>query len=343
MKVAINGFGRIGRNIFRQYLADKCPKAGKNAFSNLEIVAINDLTSTDMLAHLLQHDSVHGKLPIEVTAGENKIQIGDMSVSVTAERNPEALPWKEKGVDVVFECTGIFTKREHASKHLEAGAKKVLISAPAPDPDFTLAYGINSEQYNPSEHSIISNASCTTNCLSPVAKVLLENFGIKRGTMTTIHAFTNDQSILDLPHKDMRRARAASMSMIPTTTGAAKAVGLVLPELKGKVDGFAVRVPTPDVSLVDFVAEVEKSVTKEEVNTALRKASEGALKGVLGYTDAPLVSIDYTGDSHSSIVDGLCTMVIGDNLVKVVAWYDNEMGFSTRMLDVGSMIAEKGV
>lgn len=251
------------------------------------------------------------------------------------------MPWSSVGAAIVLECTGIFTTKEKAQLHLQAGAKKVIISAPATDPDLTLAYGVNHTEYNPSEHSIISNASCTTNCLAPVAKVLHENFGIVKGTMTTIHSFTNDQQILDLPHKDLRRARAASMSMIPTTTGAAKAVGLVIPELKGKVDGFAIRVPTPDVSVVDFVAELNQDVTVEDLNRSLKNASENALKGILGFSTEPLVSIDYTGDTHSSIVDSLCTMVIQKRMAKVVAWYDNEMGFSARMCDVSELIASK--
>lgn len=335
MKIAINGFGRIGRIVFRHFLKNR------ESFPNLEIVAINDLTNGETLAHLLQYDSVHGKLTNAVTYQDNHLTVGDTSVKILAEREPANLPWGSLGVDLVLECTGVFTKREAAQKHIEAGAKKVLISAPSPDPDLTLAYGVNTESYVDSEHNIISCASCTTNCLAPVAKVLDENFGIVRGTMTTIHAYTNDQRILDLPHKDLRRARAAGLSLIPTTTGAAKAVGLVLPNLKGKVDGFAVRVPTPDASLVDFVVELNDSVTKEQVNAAMKSASEGALSGILGYSEEPLVSVDYIGNTNSSIVDAISTMVIGGTLVKVVAWYDNEMGFSSRMLDVSRLIAEK--
>lgn len=335
MKIAINGFGRIGRIVFRHFLKNR------ESFPNLEIVAINDLTNGETLAHLLQYDSVHGKLTDAVMYQDNYLTVGDTSVKILAEREPANLPWGSLGVDLVLECTGVFTKREAAQKHIEAGAKKVLISAPSPDPDLTLAYGVNTESYVDSEHNIISCASCTTNCLAPVAKVLDENFGIVRGTMTTIHAYTNDQRILDLPHKDLRRARAAALSLIPTTTGAAKAVGLVLPNLKGKVDGFAVRVPTPDASLVDFVVELKDSVTKEQVNTAMKSASEGPLSGILGYSEEPLVSVDYIGNTNSSVVDAISTMVIGGSLVKVVAWYDNEMGFSSRMLDVSRLIAEK--
>ncbi|MCI5065807.1 type I glyceraldehyde-3-phosphate dehydrogenase [bacterium] len=339
MKIAINGFGRIGRNVFRHFVTHQ------EAYPLLEIVAINDLTSAETLAHLLKYDSVHGKLPAKVSFEDKLLRVepesgNPIEVQVIAERDPEKLPWSEHGVDLVLECTGIFRKHEAASKHLSAGAQKVLISAPSPDPDLTLAFGVNSEDYRSGEHHIVSCASCTTNCLAPVAKVLDEHFGIVRGTMTTVHAYTNDQMILDLPHSDLRRARAAALSLIPTTTGAAKAVGLVLPQLKGKVDGFAIRVPTPDASLVDFVVEVSKETTSETVNSALREAANGSLKGVLGYSDEPLVSVDYIGNPHSSIVDGLSTMVIGDSLVKVVAWYDNEMGFSVRMLDVSTLMAQ---
>jgi glyceraldehyde 3-phosphate dehydrogenase len=332
--IAINGFGRIGRNILRQLYTNKK--------SNLvNVVAINDLTDPNTLAHLLKYDSVHGRFPGTVEAGDQAIIVNGQTIKIFAERDPAKLPWGSIGAQVVLECTGIFTARDKAQLHLQAGAKKVIISAPATDPDLTLAFGVNHLAYNPQEHSIVSNASCTTNCLAPVAKVLHENFGVVKGTMTTIHSFTNDQQILDLPHKDLRRARAASMSMIPTTTGAAKAVGLVIPELKGKVDGFAIRVPTPDVSVVDFVAELNQDVTVEDLNRALKNASENALKGILGFSTEPLVSIDYTGDTHSSIVDSLCTMVIGKRMAKVVAWYDNEMGFSARMCDVTDMIASK--
>jgi glyceraldehyde 3-phosphate dehydrogenase len=331
--IAINGFGRIGRNIVRQLFTAKQSKA-------VNLVAINDLTDPATLAHLLKYDSVHGRFPGTVEAGDGCITINGQQVKVFAEKDPAKLPWGTVGASIVLECTGIFTKKDKAQLHLQAGAKKVLISAPAPDPDITLAFGVNHGDYKPAEHHIISNASCTTNCLAPVAKVLVENFGVVKGSMTTIHSYTNDQQILDLPHKDLRRARAANLSMIPTTTGAAKAVGLVIPALSGKVDGFAIRVPTPDVSVVDFVAELAQDVTVEEVNRALKNASENTLKGVLGFSEEPLVSIDYTGDTHSSIVDSLSTMVIQKRLAKVVAWYDNEMGFSARMCDVTEMIAK---
>ena len=331
--IGINGFGRIGRNILRQLFTTK-------KSSSIKVVAINDLTDPATLAHLLKYDSVHGRFPGTVEAGDGFITVNGQQIKVTAERDPAKLPWSQLGVSIVLECTGIFTTKEKASLHMQGGAKKVIISAPATDPDLTLAYGVNHTAYKPAEHNIISNASCTTNCLAPVAKVLNENFGIVRGTMTTIHSYTNDQQILDLPHKDLRRARAAGMSMIPTTTGAAKAVGLVIPELAGKVDGFAIRVPTPDVSVVDFVAELSQDVTVEELNRALKSASENTLKGVLGFSEEPLVSIDYTGDTHSSIVDSLSTMVVQKRMAKVVAWYDNEMGFSARMCDVTEMIAK---
>lgn len=331
--IAINGFGRIGRNIVRQLFTNKQSK-------HIKVVAINDLTDPLTLAHLLKYDSVHGRFPGTVEAGDGFITVNGQQIKVLAERDPAKLPWGALGASIVLECTGLFTQKEKAKLHMQGGAKKVLISAPAPDPDITLAYGVNHSTYRPTEHHIISNASCTTNCLAPVAKVLVENFGIVRGSMTTIHSYTNDQQILDLPHKDLRRARAAGMSMIPTTTGAAKAVGLVIPELVGKVDGFAIRVPTPDVSVVDFVAELGRDVTTEELNRALQSASENALKGILGFSTEPLVSIDYVGDTHSAIVDSLSTMVVQKRLAKVVAWYDNEMGFSARMCDVAELIAK---
>jgi glyceraldehyde 3-phosphate dehydrogenase len=331
--IAINGFGRIGRNIVRQLFTNKQSQSVK-------LVAINDLTDPQTLAHLLKYDSVHGKFPGTVEAVDGGIVINGQNVKVFAERDPAKLPWGSVGAAVVLECTGIFTQRDKAALHLQGGAKKVIISAPAPDPDLTLAYGVNHTDYKAAEHHVISNASCTTNCLAPVAKVLVENFGIVKGSMTTVHSYTNDQQILDLPHKDLRRARAAALSMIPTTTGAAKAVGLVIPDLKGKVDGFAIRVPTPDVSVVDFVAELSQDVTVEDVNRALKSASENSLKGILGYSDEPLVSIDYVGNPHSSIVDSLSTMVIGKRMAKVVAWYDNEMGFSARMCDVTEMLVK---
>lgn len=333
VSIAINGFGRIGRNILRQLCTNHQSKLVK-------VVAINDLTDPVTLAHLLKYDSVHGRFPGTVEAGEGFINVNGQEIKVLAERDPAKLPWGAMGVSIVLECTGLFTKKDKAALHLQGGAKKVLISAPAPDPDITLAYGVNHTAYKPAEHHIISNASCTTNCLAPVAKVLVENFGIVRGTMTTVHSYTNDQQILDLPHKDLRRARAASLSMIPTTTGAAKAVGLVIPELSGKVDGFAIRVPTADVSVVDFVAELAHDTTAEEINRALKGASENSLKGILGFSNEPLVSIDYVGDTSSSTVDALSTMVVQKRLAKVVAWYDNEMGFSARMCDVTEMIAK---
>lgn len=332
-KIAINGFGRIGRNVLRQIIA-------QGQWDKLSLVAINDLTSAQTLAHLLKYDSVHGRFNGEVSCTDTSLTVNGKEIKIFAERDPSKLPWKELGVQVVLECTGIFRKHEQAQLHINAGAQKVIVSAPSPDPDATFVVGVNTDQYDAASHHIVSCASCTTNCLAPVAKVLLDSFGVVRGTMTTIHAYTNDQMILDLPHKDLRRARAAAMSMIPTTTGAAKAVGLVLPDLKGKVDGFAVRVPTADVSLVDFVAEVKSDTTVEAVNQALKQASEGPLKGILGYSDEPLVSVDYTGCVNSSTVDSLCTMVVGQRLVKVVSWYDNEMGFSARMVDLCEIMAK---
>lgn len=333
VNIAINGFGRIGRNVARQLFTTK-PSAA------VKLVAINDLTDANTLAHLFKYDSVHGVFPGEVKVVDNAISINGQIIKVIAEKDPAKLPWKDLGCQLVLECTGLFTNKDKASLHIQAGAKKVLISAPSADPDITLAYGVNTEMYKPAEHNIISNASCTTNCLAPVAKVLVENFGIEYGTMTTIHSYTNDQQILDLPHKDLRRARAAGMSMIPTTTGAAKAVGLVIPSLKGKVDGFAVRVPTPDVSVVDFVAQLSRETTAEEVNKAFRSASENSLKGILSVCDEPLVSVDFTGNTNSSIIDTAYTMVIQKKLAKVVAWYDNEMGFSARMIDVLDLLAK---
>lgn len=333
VKVGINGFGRIGRNVFRAALNNP----------NVEIVAVNDLTDAKMLAHLLKYDSVHGKLNVEVSTNGNNLVVNGTEIIVKAERDPANLGWGDLGIDVVVESTGRFTKREDAAKHLEAGAKKVIISAPASNEDITIVMGVNEDQYDPASHHVLSNASCTTNCLAPFAKVLHSQFGIKRGMMTTIHSYTNDQQILDLPHKDYRRARAAAENMIPTTTGAAKAVALVLPELKGKLNGMAVRVPTPNVSLVDLVAELEKEVTAEEVNAALKAAAEGELQGILQYSDEPLVSRDYNGDPHSSSVDGLSTMVMEGNMVKVISWYDNETGYSTRVVDLVDYIAKKGL
>lgn len=334
LKIGINGFGRIGRNILRQIYLQKLE-------NEVQIVGINDLTDAKTLAHLLKYDSIHGKMAGDITCAEKSLSVNGREIKISSEKDPAALPWKSLGADIVLECTGIFTKRESAAKHLTAGAKKVIISAPANDADLTLCFGVNEIAYDSAKHDIISNASCTTNCLAPVAKVLDENFGIIRGAMTTVHSYTNDQNVLDLPHKDLRRARAAALSMIPTTTGAAKAVGLVLPKLNGKIDGFAIRVPTPDVSVVDFVSELERDATAEEINRALKSASEKDLKGILGFSDEPLVSCDYIGNPHSSIVDGQCTMVVQKRMAKVVAWYDNEMGFSARMVDVARMMAKK--
>lgn len=324
VKVGINGFGRIGRNVFRVLLAD----------DNIEVVAINDLTDAGTLAHLLKYDSVHGICAAEIEAKEHSIVVNGSEINISAERDPANIPWDKKGVDVVLECTGLFTGRADAAKHLKGSVKKVLISAPAKEPDVTIVVGVNDSEYDPAKHNIISNASCTTNCLAPVAKVLNDTFGIKRGLMTTIHSYTNDQMILDLPHKDLRRARAAGLSMIPTTTGAAKAVSLVLPELKGKLDGMAIRVPTPNVSVVDLVIELEKETTVENLNAEIRKAAEGKMKGILQYCDEPLVSVDFNGNPHSSIFDAGTTSLIGGNMVKVLSWYDNEWGFSNRMVDL---------
>jgi glyceraldehyde 3-phosphate dehydrogenase len=324
VKVAINGFGRIGRNFFRA-----CKGHG-----DIEIVAVNDLTDSKTLAHLLKYDSVHGVFRAEVKPVEGAISVDGKEVKVLAVTAPEKLPWKDLGVEIVLESTGRFTDKASASKHLEAGAKWVIISAPAKEPDVTVCMGVNEDMLDPGKHRIISNASCTTNCLAPVAKVLHTEFGIQRGLMTTIHSYTNDQRILDLPHKDLRRARAAAMSMIPTTTGAARAVGLVLPELKGRLDGMAIRVPTPNVSVVDLVAELKKDATVEDINSALKKASEGPMKGVLLYTEEPVVSIDFNGNPHSSIVDSQLTRVIDGRMVKVIAWYDNEWGYSSRIRDL---------
>lgn len=332
VKVGINGFGRIGRTVFRA--------AMKNP--NIEVVAINDLTDANMLAHLLQYDSVHGTFESKVEVNGNNLVVDGREVLVKAERDPANLGWGDLGVEVVVESTGRFTKRADAAKHLEAGAKKVVISAPASDEDITVVMGVNNDKYDPASHHVISNASCTTNCLAPFAKVLHDKFGLKRGMMTTIHSYTNDQQILDLPHKDYRRARAAAENIIPTTTGAAKAVSLVLPELKGKLNGMAMRVPTPNVSLVDLVAELEKEVTVEEVNGALQEASEGALKGILEYSELPLVSRDYNGSPASSTIDALSTMVMDGNMVKVISWYDNESGYSNRVVDLIDFIASKG-
>jgi glyceraldehyde 3-phosphate dehydrogenase len=330
-KIGINGFGRIGRNLFRAAFGD----------SALDIVAVNDITDARTLAHLLKYDSVHGAFKGTVEAKDQSLVVNGKEIKVLASKDPATLPWKGLGVEVVVESTGRFTDRASAAKHLEAGAKKVIISAPAKDEDITIVLGVNETRYDPAKHHVISNASCTTNCLAPMAKVLMQVCGIKHGLMTTIHSYTNDQSILDLPHKDLRRARAAAMSMIPTSTGAAKAVGLVLPELKGKVHGLAIRVPTPNVSVVDLVIEAERPVTAEAINAALRKAAEGELKGILGYTDEPLVSIDFNGNPLSSIVDGISTSVIDGTMVKVLSWYDNEWGYSCRVRDLIKYIASK--
>ncbi|WLR50506.1 type I glyceraldehyde-3-phosphate dehydrogenase [Bacillus tianshenii] len=333
VKVGINGFGRIGRVVFRAAL--------KNP--NVDVVAVNDLTDANMLAHLLQYDSVHGKLDVKVEVKGNNLVVDGKEITVKAERDPANLGWGDLGVEVVIESTGRFTKRDDAAKHIEAGAKKVVISAPAKEEDITVVMGVNEGDYDPANHHVISNASCTTNCLAPFAKVLNDKFGLKRGMMTTVHSYTNDQQILDLPHKDYRRARAAAESIIPTTTGAAKAVAKVLPELNGKLNGMAMRVPTPNVSLVDLVAELDKNVSVEEVNAAFKEAAEGELKGVLAYSEEPLVSRDYNGNPSSSTIDALSTMIIEDNLVKVVSWYDNESGYSYRVVDLVDYIASKGL
>ncbi|MFB4210443.1 type I glyceraldehyde-3-phosphate dehydrogenase [Shouchella sp. 1P09AA] len=332
-KIGINGFGRIGRNVFRASLNNP----------NVEVVAINDLTDANMLAHLLKYDTVHGVLDMQVEAKDNTLVVDGKEIYVSAERNPADIGWGERGVDVVVESTGFFTKRADAAKHIEAGAKKVIISAPASDEDITVVMGVNEDKYDADNHHVISNASCTTNCLSPFAKVLNDKFGIRRGLMNTVHSYTNDQQILDLPHKDYRRARAAAENIIPTSTGAAKAVALVLPELKGKLNGAAMRVPTPNVSLVDLVAELDKEVTAEEVNAALKEAAEGDLKGILGYSEDPLVSQDYNGNPHSSTIDALSTMVMEGNMVKVISWYDNESGYSNRVVDLVDYVASKGL
>ncbi len=324
VRVAINGFGRIGRNFLRTSWA----------YNEFEIVGLNDLTDAKTLAHMLKYDSVHGIFRADVRAGNGAIHVDGKELKVFAVTEPEKLPWKDLGVDVVVESTGRFVDRLSAAKHLDAGAQWVIISAPAKEPDATICMGVNEEIFDPAKHKIISNASCTTNCLAPVAKVLHNEFGITRGLMTTIHSYTNDQRILDLPHKDLRRARAAALNMIPTTTGAAKAVGLVLPDLKGKLNGMSIRVPTPNVSVVDLVAELGKEVTAEEVNTALKKASEGPMKGILQYSEEPLVSSDFNGNPHSSIVDATLTMVLDGKMAKVLAWYDNEWGYSSRLRDL---------
>jgi glyceraldehyde 3-phosphate dehydrogenase len=336
-RVGINGFGRVGRQVF---------KALREAYPDeIEVVAVNDLTDAETLAHLLKYDTNYGETDEEISVEGNAIIVDDQRIMVTAEKDPANLPWKDLGVDIVIESTGRFTDAQKAAAHLQAGAKKVIITAPAKNEDITIVMGVNEEKYDPARHNVISNASCTTNCLAPVAKVILDNFGIVRGMMTTVHSYTNDQVILDFPHKDLRRARAAAQNIIPTTTGAAKAVALVIPELKGKFDGFALRVPTPTVSIIDFVAETEQPVTVDSVNQALKDAAlnDNAEYDVLDFTDEPLVSTDFRGDPHSAIVDGLSTMVMGDKMVKVVAWYDNEWGYSCRVADLANMMAEEGI
>lgn len=330
LKVAVNGFGRIGRMVFRAGFNNK----------DIEFVAINDLTDPATLAHLLKYDSVHGALDAEISHTENALVVNGKKIEIFTRREPGLLPWGELGVDTAFECTGLFRDRDKAAGHLDAGAKRVIISAPAKGPDLTIVMGVNHKAYDPAKHRILSNASCTTNCLAPVCKVLLDNFGIEKGLMTTTHAYTGDQRLLDYPHKDLRRARSAALSMIPTTTGAAKAVALVLPELEGKLNGMAIRVPTPNVSVVDLVAQVKKPTTVDQVNDALKKAAENELKGILAFSDAPLVSIDFNGSPASSTVDAPSTMVIGD-MVKVLAWYDNEYGYSNRMIDLALYTAGK--
>lgn len=333
IRVAINGFGRIGRNVLRS--------AKKSEGSDLEFIAVNDLADNEMLTHLLKYDSVHGIYPGEVSVSPEGITVDGNELKVFSERDPENLPWRELGVDIVVESTGFFRNREQAEKHLKAGAKKVIISAPAKNEDITVVMGVNHENYNPKEHHIISNASCTTNCLAPVVKVLIDSFGFEHGLMTTVHAYTNDQALLDVPHSDERRARAAGMSMIPTTTGAAKATSLVIPEIEGKLDGMSIRVPTPDVSIVDLVAELQTDTTSETVNQAFREAADGPLKGILDVSDEPLVSIDYTGNPHSSIVDSLSTSVIEGRMVKILSWYDNEWGYSERVVDLTRYVGKR--
>lgn len=330
LKIGINGFGRIGRNVFRVAMQQE----------GIEIVAVNDLTDANTLAHLLKYDSVHGTYQGKIEAKDDAIIVDGKEVKVYAEKEPALLPWGDLGVEIVVESTGRFTNGNDARKHITAGAKKVIISAPAKEEDITIVMGVNETKYDPKNHHVLSNASCTTNCLAPIVKVINDKFAIKKGSMTTVHSYTNDQRILDLPHKDLRRARAAGMSIIPTTTGAAKAVALVIPELKGKLNGFAMRVPTPNVSVVDLVAEVERETSVEEVNRALKEASIQQMQGILGYSEEPLVSKDYYGDSRSSIVDALSTMVIEGNMVKVISWYDNEWGYSCRVVDLAKYIAK---
>ena len=328
LKVAINGFGRIGRMVFR---------AGLNN-PDIEFVAINDLTDPPTLAHLVKYDSVHGILGADISNTDHSLIVNGKEIEIYTEKEPARLPWKDIGVETVFECTGLFRERDKAADHLEAGARKVIISAPAKGPDVTVVMGVNHHEYDPKRHHIVSNASCTTNCLAPPCKVLLDHFGIEKGLMTTTHAYTGDQRLLDFPHRDLRRARAAALSMIPTTTGAAKAVSLVLPQLEGKLNGMAIRVPTPNVSVVDLVVQLGKSATVDEINSAFKEASETSLKGILAYSAEPLVSTDFNGTSVSSTIDGLCTMVVGD-MAKILAWYDNEFGYSNRMIDLALYMA----
>jgi glyceraldehyde 3-phosphate dehydrogenase len=330
IKVGINGFGRIGRLVFRHAFVGK----------RLNVVAVNDVTSPEILAHLLKYDSVHGRFPAEVKAVKGGIQVGEQTLTVLSEMDPAALPWAKLGVDVVAESTGRFTKRDDAAKHLAAGAKKVLISAPSKDADIMIVIGVNQEMYSKTKHHVISTASCTTNCLAPVAKVVNDDFEITQGIMTTIHAYTNDQRILDLPHKDLRRARAAAVSIIPTTTGAARAVTKVLPELEGKLDGIAVRVPVSNGSLVDLVVNLKRKTTVDQINQSVKKAASGKLKGILEYTEDPIVSIDVVGNPHSAVFDAASTMAVGDNMFKLLAWYDNEYGYSARMVDMLELLAK---
>jgi glyceraldehyde 3-phosphate dehydrogenase len=333
IKVGINGFGRIGRNILRAAMGD----------TDFDFVAVNDLTNAATLAHLLKYDSILGNLKADISASGDRIKVNKDEFQVLSVKDPAQLPWKDLGVEVVFESTGLFTKRDDAAKHIAAGARKVIITAPAKGPDVTVVLGVNADTYDPGKHQIISNASCTTNCLAPVAKVLHDTFGVRKGWMTTVHSYTNDQQLLDLPHKDLRRARAAALSIIPTTTGAAIAVGEVLPELKGKLDGISMRVPTPNVSIIDLAAILDKKTSTEEVNAAFRRAAEGSLKGILEYVEEPLVSIDFRGNSHSSIVDAPYTKVMEGDFVKVLAWYDNEWGYSSRCVDLLRFLAKKGL
>ena len=333
IKVGINGFGRIGRNIMRAAMDD----------SSIDIVAVNDLTNADTLAHLLKYDSILGNLKADIAAKGDRITVNKDDFQVLSVKDPAQLPWKDLGVDFVFESTGLFTDRDSAAKHLTAGAKKVVITAPAKKPDITVVLGVNADKYEPAKHHIISNASCTTNCLAPVAKVLHETFGIRKGWMTTVHSYTNDQNLLDLPHKDLRRARAAAMSIIPTTTGAATAVGEVLPELKGRLDGIAMRVPTPNVSVVDLAAVVDRKTSAEEVNAAFKAAADGPLKGILEYVTVPLVSVDFRGNPHSSSLDAQYTSVMDGDFVKVLSWYDNEWGYSSRCVDLLRFLSKKGL